>query len=166
MPKADLQQWLISRSGFRERYLRVLKESVASQFQSLQRADEAPQTEDWPYLLFCASILADSDRSDCQDTALRIAQACMTHGRSRPEERDAAAVVLDDLANRIAIDLSIDRELLRPGLQSRLGAVARIEWTRRSAREVVEGLVVDLDADVPRTSATLSFEYHSVVYST
>jgi hypothetical protein len=45
MPKADLQQWLISRSGFRERYLRVLKESVASQFQSLQRADEAPQTE-------------------------------------------------------------------------------------------------------------------------
>lgn len=132
MSKPELQQWLISRPGFRRRFLQVLKKSVSSQFSSLAGRDGVSQIESWGYLLFCASILADSARADCQDIALRLAQGCLTDPASTLEERDAAAVVLDDLANRLAVDLSVHRNLLRPGLTLRLGTVARMEWTRRS----------------------------------
>jgi hypothetical protein len=137
MSKPELQQWLISRDGFHQRFLRVLKNSVSAQFPRLEKTGDTSRIENWAYLLFCASILADSERADCQDIALRIAQACMTDQSSSPEERDAAAVVFDDLANRVAVDLSTSRELLRPSLTSRLGTVARMEWTRRSLENSV-----------------------------
>lgn len=132
MPKAELQQWLLSNQGFRARYSRILTSSVSSQFPSLTASTSEPQAVDWPYLLFCASILSDSERADCQDIALRIAQACMTHPITTSAQRDTAALVFDDLANRVSIDLSINRELLQSGLTSRLGTLARMEWTRRS----------------------------------
>lgn len=56
----------------------------------------------------------------------------MTDGGSAPEIRDTAAIVLDNLANRIAIDLCVTREHLRPNLPSRLGSIGRMQWTRRS----------------------------------
>lgn len=132
MSRRELQDWLIANEGFRRQFSDILETSVAGQFSALERPTVATTPPSWPYLLFCASILADSPGEECQDIALRIAQACMVSSDSEIAERDAAAIVLDDLANRLAIQLSESRERLQPRLRNRLGAATRIEWTRRT----------------------------------
>src|SRR6266566_859376 len=91
MSRRELQDWLIANDGFRRQFADVLETSVASQFSTLERPTVATPPSNWPYLLFCASILADSPREDCQDISLRIAQACISSLVSSPAERDAAA---------------------------------------------------------------------------
>src|SRR5712692_2797168 len=102
MSRHDLQSWLITNSGFRAAFSRVLNASVAQQFAALSQSSVSSFEPDWPYLLFCASVLANSDRGDCQDIALRIAQSCIS-SQASALEKEAAAVVLDGLANRLAL---------------------------------------------------------------
>jgi DEAD/DEAH box helicase/Helicase conserved C-terminal domain len=131
MSRPDLQNWLVASAGFRREFSHLLKSSVARQFPALEVYD-MPIQMNWPYLLMCASLLADSENGEHQDTALRIAQACISDEGTAPEEREAAAVVLDQLANRLAIDLAGTRGMIQPNLSTRLGAVGRAQWTRRS----------------------------------
>src|SRR5439155_7150504 len=63
--------------------------------------------------------------------------ACISSLVSSPAERDAAAIVLDDLANRLAINLAETRERLQPRLETRLRAATRIEWSRRNLENSV-----------------------------
>jgi hypothetical protein len=148
MSKADLQGWLIDRPGFHQKFEGILVDSVAAQFPNLEKASSEVTGVDWSYLLFCASIFADSPRSDCQDAALRIAQACITNATTTAEEKDTATIVLDDLANRLAIELSTRRGLVKPNLPSRLGTLSRIEWTRRS----IENSIVLADDSIIQTN--------------
>jgi hypothetical protein len=148
MSRADLQQWLISKSGFRQRFSKILVDSVAGQFPNLQRSSLETEDVDWSYLLFCASIFADSPRSDCQDAALRIAQGCISSVATTDQEKDAATIVFDDLANRLSIELSSRRELIKPNLLSRLGTLSRIDWTRRA----IEHSIVLADNSVIQTN--------------
>jgi len=114
--KTDLQKWLLQNPGFQVRFRRLVTDSVANQFPRLSRNLEQREGHDWPYLLMCASLLAQSDDGRCQDVALRIAQFCLQQSDVNPTHKDAAAVVLDSLANDPAIKLAQHRDLLQEGV--------------------------------------------------
>jgi len=130
--KTDLQKWLLQNPGFQVRFRRLVTDSVANQFPRLSRNLEQREGHDWPYLLMCASLLAQSDDGRCQDVALRIAQFCLQQSDVNPTHKDAAAVVLDSLANDPAIKLAQHRDLLQEGVPDRLPFPLLQDWTRRS----------------------------------
>jgi len=138
MSKTDLQDWLLKNSGFQTQYRHLLIDSVASQFSHLQRnSDNIQESHDWKYLLLCASLLAQSETEQCQDTALRIAQYCLEYGNASDVEKHAAAVVLDTLANRPAIKLAEGRDLLQHGYSDRLPFPLYQDWIKRSIENTI-----------------------------
>lgn len=137
MSKTDLQNWLLGNSGFQARFQNLVVDSVSSQFAKLRRSVDQVAEHDWDYLLVCASLLAQSHDSPCQDAALRIAQFCLQKGVQNRTYRDAAAVVLDSLANQPAIILAHNQHLLEEGVQDRLPFTLLLDWVRRSIENTV-----------------------------
>ena len=80
MPIRDIAEWLIGNQGFQSRYLPLIIDSVSSQFGSrfIRELEHQNINIDWRYLLMCASILAISEKENCQEAALRIAQHAVT----------------------------------------------------------------------------------------
>jgi prepilin-type processing-associated H-X9-DG protein len=133
MGKSDLQNWLLTNSGFQLQYRRLLVESVRSQFANLELPQGSEQpSHDWRYLLLCASLLAQSTSEVCQDTALRIAQHCMVSASANDVQKDGGAIIFDMLANRLSIHLSEKRKFLRAGVEGRLPFSMLRDWGRRS----------------------------------
>ncbi len=85
---------------------------------------------DWPRLLLAGSILARSEQRIDQEAALRIATAAISLTDNQAL-KDAGAVLLGKLSNFRAIGLAINRELLAPGIDGRLGIALRLEAQRR-----------------------------------
>lgn len=139
MALAELQKWLLSEKTFRWEYREILKRAVISQFPQI-KPDEPlyPYKPDWHRLLFCASVLAQSEDPYAQDVALRISQTALTDEASTAIQRDAAAVVLDELTNRRAIKLAVDRNFLAPAVEQRLGFSKQLDWTRREIENSLE----------------------------
>ena len=68
-----------------------------------------PAQVDWRHALLCASVLTSVDDERTSDAALFVAQACLTDETASAAHRRAAAVVLDRLGNRRAIELGETR---------------------------------------------------------
>ncbi|EAT60056.1 DEAD/DEAH box helicase [Chlorobium ferrooxidans] len=136
MSKSELQNWLFSNKGFQERYRHVVIDSVTNQFPALNRLPSG-EKHDWSYLLLCASLLAQSADGNCQDVSLRIAQFCLQANNLQSEYKDAAAVILDILANQPAINLAEARNLIECGFEDRLPHNMLCEWIRRSLENVI-----------------------------
>src|SRR3712207_758750 len=100
---------------------------------NLQRCEDLTGVRhDWGRLLLSASVLAASAEGPCQAAALRIAHGCLLSSETSESRRAAAALLLDSLANRPAIQLALKRGLVRPGFEANLPLPTRIEWTRRA----------------------------------
>ena len=69
---------------------------------------------DWNNLLSIASILSYSPESSHLDAALRIAQTCLTQDSCSEIQKNASAVVLDSLTNKLAIKMAKDKKYLNP----------------------------------------------------
>jgi len=136
MSKTDLQKWLLKNDGFQEQYRRVVIDSVANQFPALNRPS-SNEEHNWGYLLMCASLLAQSEDGVCQDVSLRIAQFCLQQNGMTATYKDAAAVILDILANQPAINLAEARNLIENSFADRLPFPMLQDWTRRSIENVV-----------------------------
>lgn len=67
---------------------------------------------DWPNILGIASILSYSTNNLHLEAALRIAQTCLTLNSCTENEKNASAVILDSLTNKLAIKMAIDRQYL------------------------------------------------------
>lgn len=133
MSKSDLQNWLLENPGFQDHYQHLVFDSVSSQFNCLKRNDEDVQGgHDWKYLLLCASLLAQSEKGICQEAALRIAQHCLECHDTTYIQKDSAAIVLDTLANRPAIKLAENRDLIKENFSGRLPLTLLQDWTKRS----------------------------------
>ncbi|MGH9886660.1 MAG: DEAD/DEAH box helicase, partial [bacterium] len=153
MSLRDLGPWLLSDATFQSRLRRVVIE--AAQAELPPGATREPvggdiESQDWPHLLLAASVLAAANddtesAAECHDSALRIAQHCLSQTPTRDQgleddghltmpteaQRAAAANVLDQLANRPALALALSRRLLPSELEQRLPLPSRIEWLRR-----------------------------------
>lgn len=133
MSKESLQNWLLKNSGFQEQYRHLVIDSVSDQFSDLIRdVDDTQKAYDWDYLLLCASLLAQSEKETCQDTSLRISQYAMECSETSETQKEAAAVVLDTLANKPAIKLAENRNLLKQNHFNRLPFPLFQDWTKRS----------------------------------
>ncbi|UVT21134.1 MAG: DEAD/DEAH box helicase [Nitrospira sp.] len=133
MGKAELQGWLAERSFFKRDVRNVVATSVLKQFKQVEPVEDYKRIEhDWNHLLLCASLLAQSNNEAHQDTSLRIAQHCLNDGSSRGQHKDAAAVILDCLGNRIAIELAESRNIIPAGIDERLPPPLRMDWTARA----------------------------------
>jgi len=139
MPLHNVQRFLIENAGFRQRFGDLVLRSVAQQFEALVPDDSIAKLPgvDWHYMLFCASVLAHSSSEAMLDAALRIAQACITDREANPLQRDSAAIILDQLANRPAIALAESRQLVQAGIASRLPTMAMLDWHRREMMQMV-----------------------------
>lgn len=139
MSRKTLQEWLLSDPHFQSRFDALEKEAVRSQFPHLKKYESYFEIKaDWPYLLFCASVLAPSNIPEAEERSLRIAQSALADGSTLPTERDAALVILDALANRRAIKMAQLRDYAPNNLESRLGAIQSIDWLRRSIESRIQ----------------------------
>jgi hypothetical protein len=129
----DIGPWLLNVPGFRRRIDRVLIDAACGELgANFSPLDEHAQfRHDWHYLLLSASVLAQSSQGSCQDAALRIAQTCLCGAGTSEVQKDAAALVLDSLANHPAIRLAEQRKQLMPEFATRLPGAARLEYARR-----------------------------------
>lgn len=134
MALRDLGRWLLEVPGFRRQSDKVLVDAACNELgPDFARLDEHRDLEhDWDYLLFAASVLAQSDNGACQTTALCIAQTCLSGEAANSVQRDSAALVLDALANQPAIRLAERCSLLNESFETRLPGVARVEFSRRA----------------------------------
>lgn len=139
MSKIDLQNWLLSLDGFQEQYRCVVINSVTNQFPALNLppCSDPGKLHDWEYLLMCASLLAQSENGVCQEVSLRIAQFCLQQDGMAEIYKDAAAVILDTLANQPAIKLAENRNLIEKRFADRLPFPLLQDWTRRSIENAV-----------------------------
>ncbi len=145
----SLAKSLLRMPGFRVRLDLVIADSIASQFQALERLDSLRDlSHDWNYLLRCGSVLAQARDPECEDVALRIAHHCLTRRNTENQnttenryttenQRDAACIILDTLTNKPSIRLAESRELVRPGITSRLPLPLRTAWVRREAEHLL-----------------------------
>jgi hypothetical protein len=114
--------------------------SVAEQFPALTPHPEiAEKGVDLNYALECASILAHSDRGDCQDAALRVSHFVLSRTLAADNQRAAAAIVLDVLTNRSALDLAVRRQLVPENFRAQIPPPLLLDALRRE----VEFSIVD-----------------------
>lgn len=112
MSRETIHDWLINLPYFNRQLRSLTIESVLDQFPAIVPINNSIQSYDWNYLLFSASVLANSANEKCQDAALRIAQHCLVKTNTTREQKHAAVVILDELTNRLAINLAEGRELV------------------------------------------------------
>lgn len=130
MTLTALNAWLMS-DGVRSDVDAVTRLTVRTELDNLAPDPGGGFPEiDWTRLLLAGSILARSALRPEQETALRIATAAVTMDNTQPV-KDAGAVLLDKLSNFRAVGLAHDRELLKSGLETRLGMALRMEMQRR-----------------------------------
>lgn len=131
MSLADLQSWLLQ-VGIRDDLDAITRLTVRMELDNLLDDPSPPSSAviDWPRLLLAGSILARSEQRIDQEAALRIATAAisLTDNQSL---KDAGAVLLGKLSNFRAIGLAINRGLLAPDIDGRLGIALRLEAHRR-----------------------------------
>lgn len=139
MNQDELQQWLLSGEGLADEIGALRRWSARQSF----GPDVVPMPEHengytpaWQRLLLAASILAEATERSDQEVSLMIAQAGLLFGDCALI-RDAAAVVLSQLANKRSIELATKRELLAPDLQSRLGISERLLTARRELETAI-----------------------------
>lgn len=140
MSTASLQRRLFALEGFQQHLRQLTIASVASQFRHLIPDAELPRSPiDWSYMLSCASVLASSELGLHQAAALRIAQhAIYAHDKTSAQSL-AAAVVLDALSNRIAVDLAARRNLLPSDHVQQLPSWLQLERLGREAAYSIQG---------------------------
>ncbi len=131
MSLANLQSWLLE-EGVREDLGAITLLTVRNELDNLALDSSATSASviDWPRLLLAGSILARSGQRVDQEAALRIATAAISLTADQAY-KDAGAVLLGKLSNFRAIALAVERGLVAPGLDGRLGVALRLEAQRR-----------------------------------
>lgn len=76
------------------------------------QTDTAPVAVDWSFALLCCSALTASKTGRGQDAVLRVAQSCLQDPSTDDRYKDAAAILLERLGNRRAVELAATRDLI------------------------------------------------------
>lgn len=139
MPVSDLRRWLLQHPGFQRQTDALIRSAVAREFPKIELAQPLAE-HDWPYLLLCGSAFARSDKTDEQRVALRIADTCLQLDGTSDEERSAAAIILDTMANRRTITLAAERHLIPEDIEKNLPLPLRADFIRREAEDSIVGV--------------------------
>lgn len=121
---------LFNLDSFQRQYNNILVISVADTIKWLQwitDRNDLKKDIDWNNMLSISSILADSDKNQHLDAALRIAQSVLQEQNTSQIQRTAAIIVLEKLTNKPAIDLALKRDLLKREYVQDIPLLQRIE---------------------------------------
>ena len=134
----NLTKWLMESPAFMAKYKSLLIHSASNQiggdFEADQNLDKIEI--DWKYLLHCASIFSSSNLASAHDQALRISQFALT-SNINTSLKYAAAIVLKNLSNQLAIDLAIERGLIKNNFHDELPTLNLLDWKRFSLKNEI-----------------------------
>ena len=102
-------------ASFRRQYQAILILSARENISALNSEDaqgDITSLIDWNNVLGIASALCQSEDSRHLDAALRIAQTCISMQSCNIAQKSAAAYILETLTNRLAINMSIERQYI------------------------------------------------------
>ena len=137
MSLSTLRRWLLEQPSFEKRMDEVIRAGVLDEFPAIV-PQSAVLEHDWPKLLLCGSALARSEIADEQRVALRIADTCLKLKSTSNEERAAAAVILDTMANKRSVALAENRALIPRGLEAALPIPLRADFLKRSSQDRIQ----------------------------
>ena len=137
MSLSTLRRWLLEQPSFEKRMDEVIRAGVLDEFPAIVPAN-AVQEHNWPKLLLCGSALARSEIAAEQRIALRIADTCLKLTSTSAEERAAAAVILDTMANKRSVALAENRELIPHGFEEALPIPLRADFLKRLAQDRIQ----------------------------
>lgn len=129
MTSAELEQVVLDSPRFAAEFRELTRQAILSELPTVSPARD-PREIDWNVALFGASALTDSQSRSAQDSVLRIAQYCLRQSES-VERRTAAAVLLERLGNRPAIDLAVRRQLITPDSWTNIPAPLQLDVIHR-----------------------------------
>ena len=132
-----LSTWLLEKPAFQRQLDRLTIDSLHREFPALEFEVTADSAIRWEYLLLCGSLLARSESEHSQKAALRIAEHCLNSAETNTVQRNAAAVILDCMANRPSINLAMQRELLSAEFVAKLPFPLQQDFGRRSLENVI-----------------------------
>ena len=128
----ELQDWLL-REGIHSDLRSVSLLTAMYEIDNVEPSNDILSLKtkiEWNRLLLAGSILARSNKMRHEEAALRIATGALMISED-VAVRDAAAVLLEKLANHRAVELGEFRKFLAPSLPDRLGLTQRVEAQRR-----------------------------------
>ena len=134
-----LSEKIYNLTSFQMQFRQVLIDSVKSNFTNLTflGTDEDNKIIDWNNLLSCASILHQSDKFECLDSSLRIAQHCLNSHKTNEAQKLASAVILEALTNKRSIQLAIKRGLIIPNFIESIPLPFRLEIIGRDVKHSI-----------------------------
>lgn len=111
MTSEELAEVILSGSRFQSHLSAITLTSILQDLPAISPA-ETPAEIDWNHALFCCSALTTASSEKAQEAALRVAQGCLSAETAEPAHHNAAAVLLERLGNRPAVELAERRELV------------------------------------------------------
>lgn len=143
MTEDELIEWLLAEGVANDLALlsRINALQELENVQPVGAVVEALRAVDWNRLLFAGSILARSEARAPREAALLIATSSITLTQRGPT-RDAAALLFEQLSNRLAVGLAQRRGEVGVDLDARLGVGARLELTRN---RLMNSVVLEAD---------------------
>jgi hypothetical protein len=138
MKSSELQDWLL-REGIKQDLEVLVPATAAIELQNVSLRSSLVDSItglDWNRLMLAASLLVRSDQRRHKEAALRIATGALCLQEKEPI-RDAAAIIFEQASNHRAVALAEERNIVREGLDSRLGLTARLESARRDIENAI-----------------------------
>ena len=126
---------------FKENYETILVQTATHEFPKIGSGTSPVKIVDWEYMLFAASVLAQSDSSQHLDIALRIANGCMLSTETNETQRNASTIIYMRLSNHPAVDLAIKREKLSANYQENLPTPLLLE----TIQEIISSTLVKVN---------------------
>lgn len=127
----SIQKWLLSDDGIRPSLDRLRRWSAILSFgEGVIVGENLEEQHDWQKLLFAASILSESKDRDAQEYALMVAESAVCFSNDRVI-REAGSLILTRMSNHRAVQLAVDKQLLEPGLENRVGMIEQLLSARR-----------------------------------
>jgi hypothetical protein len=151
----DLIEWLLA-DGVSSDLALLSRVNALQELENVEPVEaiaKALNAVDWNRLLLAGSILARSEARPPREAALLIATSSMTLAQRGPT-RDAAALLFEQLSNKLAVGLAQRRGEVGVDLAARLGVGARLELTRN---RLMNSVVLEADGGLLEVNAFQQF---------
>lgn len=137
---------LYALDSFQQQYKKLLVYSVLNQFSNLN--NDLHEIIDFNNILSIASILSKSDDTVHIETALRIAQTMLNYKLSNESQRDACAVILNNLTNNRTIELAIDKKLIEANYFDNFSSILQLKTIKNNLNNtvIVNGKIISLNS--------------------
>lgn len=127
-------------SSFKRQYEALLTLSVCDTIPNLvwnkDKSDLLSQI-DWNNMLSIASLFSYCNESKFLDAALRIAQTCLMQEETNENQKNAAAFILDNLTNKPAIKIALDKRYLKKDFRDNYPFALKLQQSKSDIEHTI-----------------------------